>query len=195
MASLWPRSSAPTPGYAPAVSIIVTTGSSEPLRKLHDALGFAVTLRPGHAEISPGPFAGIAALLMAHQRHAAPTDATKPCHYGGVIGIHPIAVQLLKPGAQPVDIIQRVGSQGVPGNLGDLPGCQLGEYVPGQFTVLLPHLLNFIIEIELNDPLLLFVIQLFFLQVLLSAFRNPEVHGVVFAAGNGRLGAGPIVNH
>lgn len=51
MASPSPRSSAPTPGYAPAVLTNVTTGLTK-LRLLHKAKGLAVTFRMGLTKVA-----------------------------------------------------------------------------------------------------------------------------------------------
>ncbi len=75
MASAWPRSSASTPGNAPAVSTRETTGKTEPVGELHEAHGLAIALGTRHAEIMLDSRFRVGAFFLAKDADRA---AAKP---------------------------------------------------------------------------------------------------------------------
>jgi hypothetical protein len=55
---------------------------------------------------------GVAALLLADDDHRAALETGEAADDRRVVGVHAVAVQLLKVGEQPLDVVERVGRCG-----------------------------------------------------------------------------------
>ena len=133
MASAMWRSSAATPGYAPAVSMSVMIGQAEFVRQPHQAQRLAIAFGMGGTEIAQDVFLGVAALLRADDHDAVFAQFGKAADHGAVFGKQPVAVQFLKIGESGLDVIQRVGPLGMAGQLDALPGGEVRENLPPGF--------------------------------------------------------------
>ena len=71
---------------------------------------------------------------MPNHHHAVPIEAGNAADNGVVVGIMAIAVQLLKIGAQRIDVVLGVGALRMARDLRDLRGGELGEDGFGQIS-------------------------------------------------------------
>ena len=93
---------------------------------MHQALGLAVPLRPGHAEIVLEAAVGRGTLLVPEHADALTTEAAEAADDGRVLAVFAVAGQRHEVGDQTRHIVQAVGALGVAGDLGLLPGRELG---------------------------------------------------------------------
>src|SRR5205814_3861852 len=93
---------------------------------LHQPLGLAVALRLGHPEVARDVLFGRAALLLAYDHDRLPLKGGKPPDDGRIVPEEPVAMQLHKIGAEPLDVIERMRAVGVARYLHALPGKYLG---------------------------------------------------------------------
>ena len=112
IASDWPRSSAPRPGYAPGVSIRVMTGRVELLGELHQPERLAVALGVRHAEVALQVLLGVAALLVADHHHRLAVEPRPAADDGGVVAVEPVAVQLDEVGEDGAEVVEGVADAG-----------------------------------------------------------------------------------
>ena len=107
IASICPRSSAPTPDSAPWVSIsVISAGrSARPIRKRAPPCD---SLRERLAEIALDSFGGRAAALMPHDRDRAMAKVREARDDRAVVGEMAVAVDLDKVAHQQVDVIERL---------------------------------------------------------------------------------------
>ena len=73
-----------------------------------------------------------------------------PANDGRVIGIQPVAVQLLEIRTDDLQVIERVGPQRVARQLGDLPGGQAGDYAAGERIALFLETVDLVADIDLG---------------------------------------------
>ena len=139
MASLCPRSSAPIPGYAPGVSISVISGKPNFSARCMSRKTLAITLGPRHAVVAPHALFGVATFLMADDDDRLVVEPRQAADEGMVVGVHAIAVQLLKIGEALVDIVERVRPLRVTRELSDLPCRQVREDAARQRFALVPR--------------------------------------------------------
>ncbi len=97
-------------------------GPVELVRNPHQAHGFAVAFRLGHAEIAVKFLLGVAAFLMADHHHWPFGKESHPADDGRVVAKSAITVQLLESGEDPVDVIQCVRPLGMAGQQHPVPG-------------------------------------------------------------------------
>ena len=121
MASLWPRSSAPIPGYAPGVSISVISGKPNFSARCMSRKRLAVTFGPRHAVVAPHALFRVAAFLMADDDDGLAVEARQAADERMIVGVHAVAVQLLEIGEALVDVVERVRPLRVTRELRDLP--------------------------------------------------------------------------
>ena len=106
----------------------------EPGRHIHQSKCFAIPFRPRHAEVPEYFCLGIPTLLLSNE-HDRP--APEPGHAADdsmVVGESPVTVQFMKFIKDFFDVVQRIRAQGVPAQLGNLPGRQVLEYPPDFMT-------------------------------------------------------------
>ena len=116
-------------------------GEAELVGEAHQAKGLAVAFGMGGAEIAEDVFLGIAAFLGADDDDAVVAEAGKAADHGAVIGVLAVAVQFLEIGKGLVDVIQRIGTAGVAGELDALPGGEIVKNLaPGLLDFLFNHL-------------------------------------------------------
>ena len=108
------------------MSTRVTTGQAEALGQTHQALGLAVALGPGHAEVVLDPLGGVGALLVADHHHGVAVQAPQPAHNRAVLGVDPVAGQRREVVDQLGHVIGEMGPLGMARHLGLLPGVELG---------------------------------------------------------------------
>ena len=96
----------------------------------------AVALRLGAAEIVLYPRFGLAALLGADHHHRPAFEAAEPAHDRLVVGEGAVAGERREVGDQAGDVVQSLRALGVAGDLGLLPGGELG--VGGAELAVLP---------------------------------------------------------
>ena len=116
IASDWPRSSAPRPGYAPGVSMRVMTRRAELGGELHQPERLAVALRVRHAEVALDVLLGVAPLLVPDHHHRVPARRAHPPTIAGSSMYKPVAVELDEIGEDGAEIIQGIRAPRVPGN-------------------------------------------------------------------------------
>ena len=100
------------------------------------------------AEIAQDVFLGVAAFLRADDHDAVFAQPGKAADHRAVLGKQPVAVQFLKIGERPVEVIQRVGPLGMPRQLDALPGGEVRENLPPGFLQLLFDELDFLLEAD-----------------------------------------------
>jgi hypothetical protein len=66
---------------------------------------------------------GVAALLVADHHHRLAVEPGQPADDGRIVGVMPVAVQLLEVGEDGADVVQRVGPLRMARDLRDLPGA------------------------------------------------------------------------
>ncbi len=93
---------------------------------LHQPLRLAVAFGPRHAEIMGHAGLGIAALLVAHHHHRPAAETAEPADDRAVLGEQPVAGQRREIVDQGIEIVGCIGPVRVTGDLGLLPGRQLG---------------------------------------------------------------------
>ena len=120
----------------------------EPLRKLHDAQGLAITFRFGHAVIPVDAVLDVPALLVSYQRHRFALEPGNAGHNRGVVGKITVAVQLDKIGKYPAHVVQGIGPEGMPGYLGDLPGVECRKNCLGQVLAAFLQAGDLIVDIK-----------------------------------------------
>ncbi len=91
------RSSEPTPGKAPGVSMNERTGSPNFSASLHDPQGLAVALGLRHAEVPRDPLLGVAPLLLGDDHDRLAVEEGGAADQRAVVVELPVPVQLLKP--------------------------------------------------------------------------------------------------
>ena len=85
---------------------------------------------------------------MAHHHAGVAVEAGQATYDGEVIGIVAVTVQFHKVSEDVAHVVERVGTLGVAGNLGDLPGAQLAVDVFGELLTLLAELIDFFRNID-----------------------------------------------
>ena len=143
IASAWPRSSASTPGNAPAVSTSETTGKTETVGKLHEAHGLAIAFRPRHAEIMLNSCFGAGAFFLPKNADRTAAKPAETADDRGVLAKLPVARQGREIAHESLDIIAKMRPLRMPRDLRLLPGRQIGikigkrllglGFEPGQF--------------------------------------------------------------
>ena len=123
-------------------------GQLELLGRLHQAQRLAVALGLAHAKVAHGAFFGVAALLVAHHHAGVAVEAGQATYDGEVVRIVAVTVQFHKVSEDVAHVVERVGTLGVAGNLGDLPGAQLAVDVFGELLALLAELIDFFRNID-----------------------------------------------
>ena len=98
---------------------------AELVGETHQAKGLAIAFGMGGAEIAEDVFLGVAALLGADDDDTVVAEPGKAANHGAVIGILAVAVQFREIGKGLVDVIQRIGTAGVAGELHALPGSEI----------------------------------------------------------------------
>ena len=78
-------------------------------------------------EVAEHVLLGAPALLVAHDQHRLAAELGEPAHDGPVGSEAPIALDLEEVGEELVEVVERVGPVGVPGELDDLPGREVVE--------------------------------------------------------------------
>ncbi len=95
---------------------------SELLGVSHQPFRFAVSLRPGHAEVAGDVLLGVVALLMPEDHHRLTVERRQPADQGEIVAERAVAVELDPVGHQRVEIVQGMRPLGVAGQLDALPG-------------------------------------------------------------------------
>ena len=132
IASPWPCSSAATPGNAPGVSTKVRTGAGELFGELHDTERLAISLRIGHAEITADALVVVTALLLTDHRHRNAVELGKTGNHGGILAGEPVSVEFGEIGEHHGNIVQRIGTMGVTGDLYTLPTGEFPVYIAAE---------------------------------------------------------------
>ncbi len=89
--------------------------------ELHQAKGFAITLRFRHAEIAQQLFFGVPAFLLADDHHGLTFKKTHASDDRLVISKQTISMQFFEIGEERLDVVAGVRPLGVPRNLDTLP--------------------------------------------------------------------------
>jgi hypothetical protein len=126
----------------------VNTGSLNFSAGLHQAQRLAVALGPAHAEVAQAPLLGVTALLVAQHHAGVAVESREAADDRQVVGEVPVAMQLDEIREDLVDVIQRVGTLRMAGDLGDLPGRQVAVDVLGQLLALLAQLVDLFRDVD-----------------------------------------------
>jgi hypothetical protein len=102
----------------------------------------------GAAKVAHHILFRVATLLMSHHHHRCVIESSKAADKSEVVGEQPIAMQFHKVRKHQPDIIERVRTGGVPGNLNALPGGQSAVEVGLHRRQLLFQLANFRLKID-----------------------------------------------
>ena len=116
--------------------------------QFHEPPRLAITFRPRHAEVVLDLGARAAAFLMADDHYRTAADLREPADDRLVVGVKAVAVQLVEIGHDVIDVVERIGTQGMARNLADLPGRQVGINLFCQAQAFLPQRLDFLVDIE-----------------------------------------------
>ena len=87
---------------------------------------------------------------MTDDRHRSAVQARNTRNDGGVIGKGAVSVELMKVGEQAFNVIQRVRTLRVPGQLRYLPCIQLGEDRARKLVALFLQILDLVPDVELG---------------------------------------------
>ena len=115
----------------------------ETLSQFQEADRLAITLRPRIAKIVFDPGGGVATLFIAYDHHRSATEPTKPAHNRLIIGKLAVAVELNELFDQTFGIVDKVWPFWMAGDLGFLPGVQLGIGLGAHGTGPLPKCADF----------------------------------------------------
>ena len=148
--AMW-RSSAPMPGKAPGGVDDGDHGQAELAGEFHQAQRLAVTLGVGAAEVAHDVLLGVAPLLGAHDHDPCVAQLGEAGDHRLVVGVKPVAVQFGEIVKGAVEVIERVGTPGVAGELHALPGGEVRVNALSGFLDLGPDLVGFTLEVHL-DP-------------------------------------------
>ena len=105
-----------TPGAYPGIDARVSArridqrddGPVELGRNLHRAQRLAVSLRLRHPKVPEDLLLGVAAFLLRHDHHRSALEPGHSCDNRRVVPKHPVAMDFLEIGAEPLDIVQRM---------------------------------------------------------------------------------------
>ena len=114
----------------------------------HQAQGFAVALRAGHAEVAQGALFGVAPFLVANHHAGLAIEAGQAADDGFIVGKVAITVHFHEIGKNFAHIVQGVRTIGMPGNFGNLPRCQVAVDIFGQLVAFFAQLIDFIRNID-----------------------------------------------
>ena len=128
-------------------------GQAEFVCQPHQAERLAIAFGMGAAEIAQDVLLGVTALLRADDHDAVLAESGKAAHHGAVLGKQAVAVQFLKIGERLSQVIQRVGTLGMAGQLHALPGVEVRENLPAGFLQLLFDELDFLLEADAQGVL------------------------------------------
>ena len=104
----------------------------EAFRHLQQSQCLAIAFGPGHPKVAVQLLLGIAPFLMPDHHDRTPLESRDTGDDRGIVRVTAVAVQLFKLGEQGLDIVQRIGPLWMAGQLGYLPGAQVGEDLLGQ---------------------------------------------------------------
>ena len=93
---------------------------------VHEAGRLAVAFRPRHAEIVLEAAVGVGALLVADDADALAAEAAEAADDRRVLAEFAIAGERDEIGDEPGDVVEAMRPLRMAGDLGLLPGCQLG---------------------------------------------------------------------
>ena len=96
------------------------------LRQQHDSQRLAVAFGPRVAEVPEDLLLRVATLLVSDNRDGLSLVVGRAADDGVVIGKAPIAVQLVEPGEEALDVVERVRPGRMPRDEHALPGRQVG---------------------------------------------------------------------
>src|SRR5208282_3778052 len=97
----------------------------------------------GLAEIAGQALLGVAAFLMADDHHGAAAEPGEAADDGGVVAVAAIAGDFVEIGEQEAGVVESVGAAGVAGELGALPGGDVGEELALQLGNVAPEAFEF----------------------------------------------------
>jgi len=97
----------------------------EAVCEVHQALGLAIALGPGHAEVVAHAGGGVGTLLVADDDDGAAAEAAEAADDGAVVGEGPVAGERRELLDQRADVVDRMGPIGVARHLRLLPGAEL----------------------------------------------------------------------
>jgi hypothetical protein len=118
MASDWLRSSEPTPGYAPGVSMNVMSGRRNRSGEPHETQRLAITLGLRHAVVAAHALLGVATLLVADEHHGSVVETRGAADDGEVVAVHAVAVQFVEVLEDEPGVVERVGDAADAGRAG-----------------------------------------------------------------------------
>ena len=124
-------------------------GQLEALGQLHQTQGLAVALRARHAEVAVDFFLGVAALLMADDHDGQAIQLRQTAHDGRIVGKGAVAMQFMEIGQHQFDVVQRVDTLGMTGELGNLPGAEIREHRLCQLATLFLQFGDFFADVDL----------------------------------------------
>ncbi|MPN39239.1 hypothetical protein SDC9_186767 [bioreactor metagenome] len=149
-----------------------------PLHHLHQPQSLAIAFGMGTAEIAIDVFLGVAPLLSADHHDRFAVDLGETADNGGVVLVTAIPVKFEKIRADFADVIQRVGTLGMTGELDALPrGQAVIDLALGLFQFVHQHLELFVdIETVVEPQFLPFLDLLFQFGDRLFKFQNHFCH-------------------
>src|SRR5262249_23292876 len=107
-----------------------------------DPQGLAIALGPGHPEVAADLLLRVAPLLVADDGHGPAAKEAEPRHDRRIIGEPPVALELDELRQEGLDVIERVGPEGMPRDLGLLPRRQARVDLSRDALELLAELLD-----------------------------------------------------
>ncbi|KAF4516425.1 hypothetical protein B566_EDAN003171 [Ephemera danica] len=105
--------------------------------QLHQAQGLPVAFGTRHAEVAKNFLLGITTLLVPDNHDRVPIEARQAANDGMVVGEGAVAMEFFEVAEQQGEIVERVRTLRVAGDLGYLPGRQLRVDTLGQLGALL----------------------------------------------------------
>ena len=122
---------------------------AEALGHLHQSTRLAVTLGTRHSEVAAYLLVDITPLLVADHHDRAVVEACHPADDGGIIGETAIAMKLVEIAEDVLQVVQGVGTLGMPRELRDLPRAEVLEDRLGELAALLLEALDLVTEADL----------------------------------------------
>ncbi len=123
-------------------------GQTALVGQAHQPKRLPIALRVRRTEIAQDIFLCLAPFLRPDDHHLVVIQPRESADHGPIIGKKPVAVQFGEVAERHLQIVQRVGAFGMPGQLHPLPGGQIGKNLAPRFLDLFFDLPGFLLQTD-----------------------------------------------